>query len=132
MGPEPRILGGWQLTSNWFWRSGLPFTPIDNGDTGALLGLNYAGNIFASPLGNLPESCGNNVTTACMTPAQFAASGSLLGFGAVGRNSVRGPKFFDVDMSLMKSINITERIKFSFGAQAYNLFNHTNFDQPVG
>ena len=31
----------------------------------------------------------------------------------------------------MKDIAITEHVTFSFSAQAYNLFNHTNFDQPV-
>jgi hypothetical protein len=49
----------------------------------------------------------------------------------MGRNSVYGPNFFDVDMALMKEVAVTERVKFSFGAQAYNLFNHVNFDQPV-
>lgn len=34
-------------------------------------------------------------------------------------------------MSLMKDIRIREHLTFSFGAQAYNLFNHPNFDQPV-
>ena len=42
-----------------------------------------------------------------------------------------GPHFFDVDMALMKDVAITEHVTFSFGAQAYNLFNHANFDQPV-
>jgi hypothetical protein len=49
----------------------------------------------------------------------------------MGRNSIDGPHFFDIDMALMKDVAITERATFSFGAQAYNLFNHTNFDQPV-
>jgi hypothetical protein len=31
----------------------------------------------------------------------------------------------------MKDVRITERVTFSFGAQAYNVFNHPNFDQPV-
>ena len=34
-------------------------------------------------------------------------------------------------MALMKEVRIKERLTFSFGAQAYNVFNHTNFDQPV-
>ena len=34
-------------------------------------------------------------------------------------------------MALMKDVRITERVTFSFGAQAYNVFNHPNFDQPV-
>jgi len=31
----------------------------------------------------------------------------------------------------MKEVQIRERLTFSFGMQAYNLFNHVNFDQPV-
>ena len=55
----------------------------------------------------------------------------LTGFGTMGRNSVYGPHFFDVDIALTKDIRIKERLMFSFGAQAYNVFNHPNFDQPV-
>ncbi|HEY3835238.1 MAG TPA: hypothetical protein VGL72_01640 [Bryobacteraceae bacterium] len=49
----------------------------------------------------------------------------------MGRNSIYGPHFFDVDLSLMKDVAITEHVTFSFGAIAYNVFNHPNFDQPV-
>jgi hypothetical protein len=49
----------------------------------------------------------------------------------MGRNSVFGPHFFDVDIAVMKNIRIKERLTFSFGAQAYNAFNHPNFDNPV-
>jgi hypothetical protein len=49
----------------------------------------------------------------------------------MGRNSVFGPHFFDVDIALMKEVRIKERLTFSFGAQAYNAFNHPNFDNPV-
>ena len=34
-------------------------------------------------------------------------------------------------MALTKDIRIKENVVFSFGAQAYNLFNHPNFDNPV-
>jgi Carboxypeptidase regulatory-like domain/TonB-dependent Receptor Plug Domain len=129
-GPN-RIFGGWTLSSNWFFRTGLPFTVIDNANFGALLGYNYQGSIFASPLGNVPNTCNNAVNSPCLTAAQFAPSGALTGFGTIGRNTVYGPHFFDVDLALMKDVKITEHVMFSFGAQAYNLFNHTNFDQPV-
>jgi hypothetical protein len=49
----------------------------------------------------------------------------------MGRNQLYGPHFFNVDMSIMKSVRIKERLNFSFGAQFYNLFNHPNFDNPV-
>jgi hypothetical protein len=95
--------------------------------------LNYSGAIFASPVTNVPRTCNNAVNSPCLTAAQFvpAANGAPSGFGTMGRNSIYGPHFFDVDIALMKDIAITEHVTFSFGAQAYNAFNHPNFDQPV-
>jgi hypothetical protein len=131
-GPN-RAFGGWTLSSNWFFRTGLPFSIVDNSALAPLLGLNYGGVIFASPVTNVPASCTSAVNSPCLTTAQFApaANGAPTGFGTMGRNSVYGPYFWDVDAALMKDIAITEHVTLSFGAQAYNLFNHTNFDQPV-
>ncbi len=128
-----RIFGGWTLSSNWFLRSGLPFTPIDTSAGAALAPFNYNATIFASPTSVISPNCTDAVNTACLFTSQFApaSNGAPTGFGTVGRNSLRGPHFFDVDMALMKDIAITERIKFSFGAHAYNLLNHNNLDQPV-
>lgn len=61
----------------------------------------------------------------------FEPAGALTGFGTMGRNSIYGPHFFDIDASLMKDVKITERVTFTFGMQAYNIINHPNFDQPV-
>jgi hypothetical protein len=42
--------------------------------------------------------------------------------------------FFDTDLTLMKNFHvpINETSTFGIGAQFFNLFNHPNFDQPVG
>ena len=134
-GPN-RIFGGWTFSSNWFWRSGMPFTIIDTSASGAITGYNYTGAIFASPVGSVSGSCTSAVNTPCLNTSQFEPServtGSPTHFGTLGRNSIYGPHFFDADMALMKDVRITERFTFSFGAQAYNVFNHPNFDQPVG
>ncbi len=61
--------------------------------------------------------------------SNFAASPA--GFGNQRRNQVRGPNFFDTDLSIFKNFKIKERLQFTVGATAYNLFNHPNFDQPV-
>ena len=132
-GPN-RIFSGWTLATNWFWRTGLPFNIVDTSAEAPLTGLNFNGPIFATPVTNVPTSCGAGaVNTPCLTPSMFApaANGTPTGFGTMGRNSVYGPNFWDVDASLMKDVRITERVLLSFGAQAYNLFNHANFDQPV-
>ena len=44
--------------------------------------------------------------------------------------SVVGPGTDSVSLSLIKSIKITERLQFQFGAQAANALNHRNFDVP--
>jgi hypothetical protein len=131
-GPN-QVFGGWTLSSNLFWRSGLPFSIVDTGVLGGLEAQNYgtAGTaILASPVSNgTPLSCGPSaVNTPCLSASQFT-SGS--GFGTLGRNTLVGPHFFDMDLALMKSVRIKERLTFSFGAQAYNIANHPNFDQPV-
>jgi hypothetical protein len=132
-GPKS-VFGGWTLTGNIFARSGLPFTVIDGNATGTLAGFNYGGTIFATALTNRFATCDRNaVDTPCLNPGQFAPStGAPTNFGNVGRNSFRGPNFFDMDLGLMKDFVIRERVTFSVGAQAFNVLNHANFDQPVG
>jgi hypothetical protein len=112
-GPK-RIFGGWTLSSNWFFRTGLPVSVIDNANLAPLLGLNYNGVIFASPNGAVSNStnCGSAVNTPCLSTGQFAPSGALTGFGTLGRNFLRGPHFFDVDLGLMKDVAITEHVVF--------------------
>jgi len=131
-GPN-RVFGGWTLSGNWVWRSGLPFSVIDNSALAPLLGLGYEGEIFASPVTNVARTCGSAVNSPCLSASQFApaANGVPSGFGSMGRNSIYGPHFFDVNLALMKEVAIAEHVTFSFGAQAYNAFNHTSFDQPV-
>jgi hypothetical protein len=48
-----------------------------------------------------------------------------------GRNSpLPGLSFWNFDMSLGKSTNITERLKVEFSADFFNMFNHVNFLDP--
>ena len=133
-GPN-RVFGGWTLSSNWSFRTGLPFTIIDNSALAPLLGSNFSPvqYIFASPVTSVPGTCTSAVNSPCLSPSQFAppANGAPSGFGTIGRNSVYGPHFFDTDIALMKDVALGEHVTFSFGAQAYNVFNHPNFDQPV-
>jgi hypothetical protein len=46
------------------------------------------------------------------------------------RNSVRGYDYWDVDMGLSKYFALTERARLQLRAEAFNLFNHTNFSDP--
>ncbi len=52
-------------------------------------------------------------------------------FGNTGRNFYRGPGFFDSDLCLFKDFHFTERMMFTLGANAFNIFNHPNFANPM-
>ncbi|MGH9478387.1 MAG: hypothetical protein ACRD1A_04085, partial [Terriglobales bacterium] len=131
-----QVWQGWSLSGTLFTRSGLPFTVIDSAASGTLEGFNYGTNstIFANQLG-----FGQNGTCTygkqCLTPSDFStASPAPTGFGNQIRNQYRGPKFFDTDLSLMKNTQFPgwEKGTLGLGVQFFNLFNHANFDQPVG
>ena len=46
------------------------------------------------------------------------------------RNQFIDPEYFNTDMSIRKAFRLTERFRFSVGANAYNLLNHPNFGAP--
>jgi len=67
-----------------------------------------------------------------MTLSQFTPPVNT--FGAQRRNQIYGPPFFDSDLTVMKNFRIPrwEGAQLQIGAQAFNILNHPNFDQPVG
>lgn len=134
------LLDGWVFSGTIFARSGLPFTIVDGNQTANLAAFNYGGAlngagsfVFGNYLGGAPSSCSSSaVNTPCLTSSMFSATTD--NFGAQRRNQFYGPKYFDTDFTVMKNFKIPgwERAKFGVGAQFFNLFNHPNFDQPVG
>src|SRR5207237_4962485 len=51
-------------------------------------------------------------------------------FGNVARGCILGPGLTTVDTSLFKKVGINERWSLQFRAEAFNIFNHTNFLEP--
>jgi hypothetical protein len=46
-------------------------------------------------------------------------------------NSFRGPTFKDVDLSVSRMFHLGERCRLGFRAEAFDLFNHPNYQQNV-
>jgi hypothetical protein len=130
-GPKP-LWSGWSFSGTFFYRTGLPFTVIDSGDTAALGSSFYGGTVFANYLGGGQPGCSNPSNT-CLVASDF--SPATTGFGSQRRNQFRGPGFFTTDLSIMKATKVhlwSEGQEFVFGAGFFNILNHPNFDQPVG
>jgi hypothetical protein len=51
-------------------------------------------------------------------------------FGDLGRNSLKGPSFKELNFSISKNTAITERVNLQLRAEFFNLFNHPNFANP--
>jgi hypothetical protein len=60
-------------------------------------------------------------TAAFVNPALFA-------FGNSPRSVLRGPGIAATDLTLEKSIALTDAVKFDLRVEAYNLFNRANFN----
>jgi hypothetical protein len=63
-------------------------------------------------------------TTVCDT--------SETGYGSNARNLFRAPFQTRFDLSLFKTFKPTEHLAMKFQADAFNIFNHPNFDAPNG
>jgi len=119
------ILGGWQINNLFQAHSGIAFTPLSSSDianTGQALGYEHL-NLVGNPgLSNRTAAEWFN-TAAYATPALFT-------FGNAGRNSLRGPSYWDLDTSLFRLFPVGEGRQFEFRVEAFNVFNNVNLGQP--
>ncbi len=124
-----RAFGGWTLSQNFFARSGLPLMVFDLGNPAG--NYNPAAPYLPAQVIGVGQGTCNQYLTGCLSAAGFATSAGMTSFPNQARNQFRGPGFFDSDFSVNKNFKLTERVAFGIGANMYNVFNHSNFANPV-
>jgi hypothetical protein len=123
------VLGNWQAGGIITQQSGQPFTVNLNN-------IDRANNILSLFGGARPNLVGDpNLSDDQQTVDRFFNTGAFAAqpFGALGtagRNILEGPGTNNVDFSLLKNIQFTERHRLQFRSEFFNLFNRTNFDFP--
>ncbi len=140
-----RLFEGWQLGSIISDQSGNPVDLVVTGISGftglATLRPDQLApvQIVDQPLANgniqwfTPSLCD---PTRAFAPSCSASTFSIsttsgtLHFGNMARNSIIGPRFDNVDFSLIKKTKISERFSNELRFEAFDLFNHPNFGQP--
>jgi hypothetical protein len=122
--------------------SGQPFTPqltsgFDNsnsGNNGGSAGTDRPDVVGSWTTGSCPNPSGGAPFAVGTPNCWFNTSAFVAGppntFGNAGRNIIRGPGFASFDLSARRNFNLTEHLKMSFEAQAFNLFNRANFNLP--
>jgi hypothetical protein len=130
-----QVLGGWNISGQPGYRTGLPVTAYSHAFMASF--DNLAPAIFTGNKADLKTSINVNHTTKTVYQFAGGAAGSskaLKDFrGPIGieygsRNIISGPGAFFFDAGLGKDFPIFgDKLKLNFRADAFNLFNHPNF-----
>jgi hypothetical protein len=131
-------LGGWQVNTITIWQSGAPFTvtcglPYPQCDFNADGVNNDRPNTpgFGSDLDSpSQQDFLNGVFTAADFPSP--SSGSV---GTLPRNSFRGPRYANTDLSIFKNVELgwfgARKATVQVRIEAFNVFNAVNLNNPV-
>jgi hypothetical protein len=155
-GPEDgilaAILGGWQVAGMLLAQTGTPFSVVCNGPSftpirdgsGAIVGnsgCDYNADLAGNDRPNVPAFgdslsglSNDDFLSGIFTKSDFPTPAPGVP-GALGRNTFRGPRYFNVDMSFIKSVKIpwtgNNSANVQFRIESFNLFNTTNLDLPI-
>lgn len=143
------ILGGWQVSGILTAHTGFPWTPV-TGQCTSTRGpsicptrpLAYSGNVGTST-SNDAFITGSNTAICIVRDAAgnvdpnrnncFSLVPPGFNLPGIGRNSFRGPRYFDIDMTLAKKFGLSSLLGegrfFEIKANFFNIFNLLNL-QP--
>jgi hypothetical protein len=128
-GAAKAIAGGWQLNVIATLYSGIPFTPFVSGDPDRdATDENTARPDLVAGVETTPA--GGRSPDLWFNPAMFSAPAPGLR-GNAGRNILTGPDYRSLDVALVKSIQLGERVRLQLRAEAFNVLNRANFDLPA-
>jgi hypothetical protein len=119
-----RLVSGWELAPIMSWQTGNPFTiVVNNSNT-----INGVSNTITPNVSGPIHVSGNPLGPWISNPSVFSAPGKA--FGNLGRNSVYGPGFANMDLTLAKNTKLTERMNVQLRVDAFDVLNHPNYGQP--
>jgi hypothetical protein len=138
------LVGGWQFSTIFFLRTGLPFTPVVSND-GSGAGTSYGHHAWRPNIVGDPFTPGNFAANpGCIGPAKVRTLENWFNpcafqqpqpntFGDLGRNTVSGPNWRSVDVAMVKNFPLRilgEGGRAQFKIAVTDIFNHPNFGLP--
>jgi hypothetical protein len=133
------FLLGWQLSGITLYQTGTPFSVInggsaggtgvsDNGGVANYFGTGSYADVIGNPGGGYLSrlNIANTFGPLLLNPGAFAAPRGLT-FGDSGRNFLRNPSRVNFNVSLLKHFKVFGERDLEFRAEAFNVFNHTQF-----
>jgi hypothetical protein len=124
-----QVLNNWQIAGVGTWQTGTPFSIIGNSSAFTAVYASFKSGqsvTTATKSGDVISRLNAYFDTSAFTQPTGAGN-----WGNVPRNSFVGPGQKNLDMSLVKFFPIGEKQKIEFRSEFFNIFNHTNFANPV-
>ncbi|HYM76785.1 MAG TPA: carboxypeptidase regulatory-like domain-containing protein [Candidatus Dormibacteraeota bacterium] len=123
-------LGGWQFSGIITEETGAPLNLGASGETAASIIGNTGTRPFVSGSISYPKTVAQWFSGNFTAPTQ--ANGLCLTgpdcYGNMPFNGIRGPGRNNFDLALMKNFAVSERFRMEFRAEAFNAWNHTQFN----
>jgi outer membrane receptor protein involved in Fe transport len=123
------VFGGWQVNGILTVQGGLPFTPV-LATTLSNAGASRPDRISSGELSN--PTIARWFDTSFGTPGAEWANPVVFTYGNGGRNILRGPGRTNIDGSIFKVMQFSERYRLQFRGEFFNFLNHPQFDLPNG
>ena len=143
-----KLMDGWNVSGVTLVQDGLPMT-IGDSAAGTIYGTAGGGNQSGYARAQMcPGMTYGNIATAggveqrlgggsggpgYLNRSAFCAPpaiGDGTDFGNSGTGIIQGPGQFNWDISLLKTMRITERETLQFRTEFFNAFNHAQFNNP--
>jgi hypothetical protein len=125
-GVASALLGGWQLSGILTFMGGTPLNITGGGV------LNTPGSGNRPDLLRKPRTLGGIGRGSLWLETSAFADPGVGRLGTTGRNILRGPDFRNLDLSVFRRFNVTERFKVEFRGESFNFTNTPKFSNPDG
>jgi hypothetical protein len=122
-----KIAGGWQVMALLSAYSGLPFSVTAAGTS---LNLPNSTQMADKVKSDVQILGGIGAGAAWFDPLAFRAVTEPR-FGNAGYNTMRGPRFANLDLSVQRQVRLTGRMSLQARAEIFNLTNTAHFDIPA-
>jgi len=126
-----RLTDGWTFTGVTHFTTGFPITLSQSGDMSLTFNGADVPNVVGQVVKQNPRNAYNGVPNMYFQPGAFASE-ELGQLGDANPRYFHGPGLNSFDFGLGKTTKITESMSFLIRAEFFNVFNHAQFQNPVG
>ena len=128
-------MGNWEIAPIYSYQTGTWYT-VQAGTDANLNGDSAGDRAWVNPAGNpnigsgttpLKNSAGDTVAFLVNNPAAGYAATPKGALATAGRNTMRNNPIDNIDATIAKSFNVTEKYQLQFAGRFFNILNHPQY-----